>query len=227
MSISRLLPGEIRAVIGPNGAGKTTFVGLVSGRIQPSSGTIVFDGDDITGLPAYLRVRLGIAYTFQITSVFANLTAYDNVALPVQRTLTRWPLDGRARIRPASWRRSSAPALPTAPHMLAGQLVLWPPAAARGGDGPGAEAAPADPRRADARACPTARSTISSRWCARSPGSATVLLIEHNMPVVMQLADRITVLQRRHASSPKARRRRSATTPRCSDAYLGTRLSDG
>ncbi|TIL80340.1 MAG: ATP-binding cassette domain-containing protein, partial [Mesorhizobium sp.] len=58
-----LMPGEIRAVIGPNGAGKTTFVSLVSGRIQPSSGMIVFDGADITNLPAYARVRLGIAYT--------------------------------------------------------------------------------------------------------------------------------------------------------------------
>src|SRR6201989_3024481 len=83
-----LMPGEIRAVIGPNGAGKTTFVSLVSGRIRPSSGTILFDGADITGLPAYARVRLGIAYTFQLTSVFANLTAYDNVALPVQLTLS-------------------------------------------------------------------------------------------------------------------------------------------
>ena len=89
----QLMPGEIRAVIGPNGAGKTTFVSLISGRIQPSSGMIVFDGTDITSRPAYLRVRQGIAYTFQITSVFANLSAYDNVALPVQRTLT----DGRSK----------------------------------------------------------------------------------------------------------------------------------
>nr|MDQ2705915.1 ATP-binding cassette domain-containing protein [Pseudomonadota bacterium] len=86
-----LMPGEIRAIIGPNGAGKTTFVSLVCGRVEPSAGTIVFDGSDITALPAHQRVRRGIAYTFQITSVFANLTAYDNVALPVQRTLA----DGR------------------------------------------------------------------------------------------------------------------------------------
>ena len=82
------MPGEIRAIIGPNGAGKTTFVSLVCGRVEPSSGMIVFDGDDITSLPPHQRVRRGIAYTFQITSIFANLTAYDNVALPVQRTLT-------------------------------------------------------------------------------------------------------------------------------------------
>ena len=118
-----LMPGEIRAVIGPNGAGKTTFVSLVSGRIQPSSGMIVFDGADITNLPAYARVRLGIAYTFQITSVFANLTAYDNVALPVQRTLTDGRSKGAVRM-PASWRRSSAPALPTAPTCRPGNCPM-------------------------------------------------------------------------------------------------------
>src|SRR5690606_20722785 len=63
----RLEKGEIRAIIGPNGAGKTTFVSLVCGRIAPSSGRIVFDGRDITALPAHRRVLAGIAYTFQIT----------------------------------------------------------------------------------------------------------------------------------------------------------------
>ncbi len=77
------------------------MVSLICGRVEPSSGMIVFDGDDITNLPPHKRVRRGIAYTFQITSIFPNLTAYDNVALPVQRTLT----DGRgaaARSMPAS-----------------------------------------------------------------------------------------------------------------------------
>ena len=85
--------GEIRAIIGPNGAGKTTLVSLVCGRIPPSEGTIAFEGEDITTLPAHTRVLRGIAYTFQITSVFANLTCHDNVALAVQRTLLskqRW-----------------------------------------------------------------------------------------------------------------------------------------
>ena len=115
-----LLPGEIRALIGPNGAGKTTFVSLVSGRLQPSSGTVAFDGKDITAMPAHLRVRLGIAYTFQITSVFANLTAYDNVALAVQRTHDddRSP-PWRARLSSCGdSRRSNAPALPAGPDSL-------------------------------------------------------------------------------------------------------------
>ena len=88
-----VVPGEVRAIIGPNGAGKTTFVSLIAGRIEPSTGVIGFDSRDITHLPAYKRVRLGIAYTFQITSVFANLSVHENVALAVQRVHA----DGRGR----------------------------------------------------------------------------------------------------------------------------------
>ena len=76
---------EIRAIIGPNGAGKTTLVGMLSGRIKPNSGRILFEGKDVTRLPAHKRISLGIAYTFQITSVFANLPILENVALAIRR----------------------------------------------------------------------------------------------------------------------------------------------
>ena len=144
-----VMPGEIRAIIGPNGAGKTTFVSLVCGRVEPSAGMIVFDGSDITDLPPHQRVRRGIAYTFQITSVFANLSAYDNVALPVQRTLT----DGRATRRGAFRRDVGAGACRArrTRERHRRDAVLRPPAAARSGDGAGAEAETPDPRRADAR----------------------------------------------------------------------------
>lgn len=79
--------GQIRALIGPNGAGKTTFVSMLCGRIPVSSGTIHFQGQDVTQLPAHKRIALGMAYTFQITSIFGNLTVYENVALAVQRRL--------------------------------------------------------------------------------------------------------------------------------------------
>ena len=81
--------GELRALIGPNGAGKTTFVSLLCGRLRPSGGAITFAGADVTALPAHERIRRGMAYTFQITSVFANLTVRENVALAVQRRLGR------------------------------------------------------------------------------------------------------------------------------------------
>ena len=77
-------PGEVNAVIGPNGAGKTTLVSLVAGEITPQSGTVRFNGSDITRLPVYRRNRLGLARSFQITSLFPDLTALENVALAVQ-----------------------------------------------------------------------------------------------------------------------------------------------
>src|SRR5215471_8239322 len=77
-------PGEIHALIGPNGAGKTTLVSQLTGNLQPSSGVIHFAGRDITHLPMHARVRLGLARSFQITSVLREFTALDNVALAVQ-----------------------------------------------------------------------------------------------------------------------------------------------
>jgi len=84
-----LAQGEIRAVIGPNGAGKTTLVSMICGRVPPSAGHITFEGVDITRMKPWNRVELGIVYTFQITSVFENLTCFDNVALAVQRSQAR------------------------------------------------------------------------------------------------------------------------------------------
>ena len=72
-------PGELRAVIGPNGAGKTTFFNLISGFLHPTSGSVVFDGRDVTALPAHERVKIGMARTFQITEIFPELTVHENV----------------------------------------------------------------------------------------------------------------------------------------------------
>ena len=83
----RIPAGEVRAIIGPNGAGKTTLVGMISGRVVPSSGTITFAGEDITRLPSWSRVRRGIVYTFQVTSIYRNLTCAENVALAAQSSL--------------------------------------------------------------------------------------------------------------------------------------------
>ncbi|RWB18985.1 MAG: ABC transporter ATP-binding protein [Mesorhizobium sp.] len=185
-----LMPGEIRAIIGPNGAGKTTFVSLLSGRIRPSAGMVVFDGADITGMPAYQRVRLGVAYTFQITSVFANLTAFDNVALPVQRTLT----DGRSKgqVRAGVMEALERTGLADRAGTLAGQLSYGHQRLLEVAMGLALK-----PRLLilDEPTQGLADSEIDNfialvREIAKN---ATVLLIEHNMPVVMQLADRITV----------------------------------
>src|SRR5215471_14257500 len=76
--------GEIHALIGPNGAGKTTLVSQLTGNLRPDSGTIRFAGRDVTHLPTHARVRLGLARSFQITSVLRDFTALGNVALAVQ-----------------------------------------------------------------------------------------------------------------------------------------------
>ena len=108
--------GEIRAVIGPNGAGKTTFVSLVCGRIEPTSGRIVFAGEDVTALPAHERVARGIAYTFQITSIYPAHSAEENVALAVQSRL------------PGKGTRSTPP---TSSDSAARRWSAWASAAAR------------------------------------------------------------------------------------------------
>jgi branched-chain amino acid transport system ATP-binding protein len=77
-------PGELRAVIGPNGAGKTTFFNLISGLFPPTSGTIVFDDQDITAWPAHRRVARGMARTFQITEIFPELSVRENLRIPVE-----------------------------------------------------------------------------------------------------------------------------------------------
>ncbi|MER9898157.1 ABC transporter ATP-binding protein [Mesorhizobium sp. M0130] len=213
-----LMPGEIRAVIGPNGAGKTTFVSLVSGGIQPSSGTIVFDGADITNLPAYARVRLGIAYTFQITSVFANLSAYDNVALPVQRTLT----DGRSKgaVHSGVMAALERTGLADRAQMPAGQLSYGHQRLLEVAMGLALK-----PRLLilDEPTQGLADGEIDNfiELVREIADSATVLLIEHNMPVVMQLADRITVFNAGRIlaeGTPEQIRANAAVQ----DAYLGT-----
>jgi len=76
--------GELHAIIGPNGAGKTTLISQLTGQLLPNSGSIHFAGQDITRLPAYRRSRLGLARSFQITSLLPDFTALDNVALAAQ-----------------------------------------------------------------------------------------------------------------------------------------------
>jgi branched-chain amino acid transport system ATP-binding protein len=190
--------GELHAIIGPNGAGKTTLINQLAGEVPPDSGSIRFAGRDITSLPTYRRSALGLARSFQITSLFLDFTALDNAALAVQAhaghsfrfwrnargdpelrepalaALKRVGLDGRAhllvsRLSHGEHRQLElAIALATKPRML----LLDEPMAGLG---------PEESRHMVA-------------ILRELKGLVTILLIEHDMETVFSLADRITVL---------------------------------
>lgn len=201
--------GEVRAVIGPNGAGKTTFVSLISGRLGPSSGKVIFAGEDVTAIPAFRRVQRGIAYTFQITSVYANLTAGENVALAAHQpggkashqALARVGLAGRAAQRAGTLSYGHQRLLEVAMGLaLRPKLLIL--------DEPTQGLSDAEIEGFIALVREVSR-------------ESTVLLIEHNMPVVMELAHRITVLDRGRIlaeGSPAEIR----ANPAVQSAYLGT-----
>ncbi|OYX41385.1 MAG: ABC transporter ATP-binding protein [Rhodobacterales bacterium 32-67-9] len=181
-----LAQGEIHALIGPNGAGKTTFVSLLSGRIPVQSGTIRFNGRDITRLPAYRRVREGIAYTFQITQIYGSLSVFDNVALATQSrhshrladdteaALARVGLEDRADQVAGTLSYGHQRLLEVAMGLALKPKLLILDEPTQG----------------------LAMGEIETfKEIVRSVvPEATVLLIEHNMDVVMDLAQRITVL---------------------------------
>ena len=207
-----LQSGEIHAIIGPNGAGKTTFVSLLSGRIPVQSGTIVFAGEDITRLPAHIRVRRGIAYTFQITSVYSQLSVFDNVALAVQshgsRDLAVDVRAGLARVGLRGREDQSAGTLSYGHQRLleiAMGLALQPRLLILD-----------EPTQGLALAEIELFKTLVRGLVPKT----TVLLIEHNIDVVMDLADRITVLnfgERLAVGSPAEIR----ANPAVQAAYLG------
>jgi branched-chain amino acid transport system ATP-binding protein len=219
-----VLPGELHAIIGPNGAGKTTLIGQLTGEMLPDAGRIRFGGTDISRLPAYRRSMMGLARSFQITSLFQDFTALDNVSLAVQahaghsfrfwrnarsepelrepagKALARVGLTECADVLVASMSHGEhrqleiAMALATAPRML----LLDEPMAGMG---------PEESQRMVA-------------LLRALKGELTILLVEHDMEAVFALADRITVLVygRVIASGPPADVRANEEVRR---AYLG------
>jgi branched-chain amino acid transport system ATP-binding protein len=216
--------GELHAIIGPNGAGKTTLIGQLAGEIVSDAGSIHFDGADITALPTYRRSQLGLARSFQITSLFLDFTVLDNVALAVQAhaghsfhfwhdarretklrdparaALARVGLAERADVIVSNLSHGEhrqleiAMALATGPRLL----LLDEPMAGMGPD-------------------ESARMVETLRELKRG---LTILLIEHDMEAVFALADRITVLVYGRiiaSDAPEAIRANAEVR----DAYLG------
>jgi branched-chain amino acid transport system ATP-binding protein len=190
--------GELHAIIGPNGAGKTTLISQLTGQLSPNSGTIHFAGADITRLPAHRRSALGLARSFQITSLLPDFTASDNVALAAQAhdghsfhfwgnarkeaalrnaalsALKRVGLEHRAdvvvsRLSHGEQRELElAVALATRPQLL----LLDEPMAGLG----------------------TTESARMVQLLQELRREVTIVLVEHDMDAVFALADRITVL---------------------------------
>ncbi len=224
-----LAPGARHALIGPNGAGKTTLVNLVSGLLRPSGGAIRLDGTDITDMAPERRVGLGLARTFQISSLFPLLSVAENVALALAaRFHTDRRLWGSVRARPelvdgAAQRLDSLGLLALAARPVGalpyGQrrlveialvLALEPKTLLL--DEPAAGLASSD------------RFAILD-LLLRLPASLTILVIEHDMSLVFRLADRITVMVEGAVliEGPPAEIR---TDRRVRDVYLGSRSHD-
>ncbi len=192
--------GELRAVIGPNGAGKTTFFNLVSGFLAPTTGSILFEGRDISRIPAHRRVGLGMARTFQITEIFPELTVCENIRIVTEVAAGYRLRPWLHRAEAADIRRRIEEALALAglsgkADRLVGELAH--------GDQRATEimmALALKPRLLLLDE-PTAgmgdQETYEITQLIRrlhKDNKLTIVLIEHDMRVVFHLADRITVL---------------------------------
>ena len=181
--------GEIRALIGPNGAGKTTFVSMLCGRIEATSGTITFQERDVTDLPAHKRISLGIAYTFQITSIFANLSVFENVALAVQRRLGK----AGSELTAQSNQALEQVGLLERAEQISGDLAYGHQRLLEIAMGLGQK-----PKLLildePTQGLSDGEIEEFKALIRKVSKDTTILLIEHNIDVVMALADRITVL---------------------------------
>jgi len=222
-----LMPGELHAVIGPNGAGKTTLIDQISGLIAPDAGTIRFAGRDITALPMHARARLGLARSFQVSSVLAGFSALENVALAVQaRAGSSFRVFGRAAAEAAL----NEPAMAALADVGLAARTQVPAGELSHGEKRALELAIAlatepkllllDEPMAGTGPEETARLVDLLR---RLKGRFPLLLVEHDMTAVFALADRISVLLygRILASGEPAEVR---ADPRVVAAYLGDEL---
>ncbi len=220
----RLAAGEVRAIIGPNGAGKTTLVGIISGRIRPTSGRVAFKGRDITRLKASDRVNRGIVYTFQVTSIYQALSCYENVALAAQRRLIGRLVDRFAlREQRIAERVEAALAEVGLTGVIDRRADELPYGHQRLLEVAMGLALEPELLILDEPTQGLAREEIAG-FCdliRKIAEAATVLLIEHNMSVVLELADRITVMDKGRiiAEGTPAEIERH---PKVQRAYLGS-----
>jgi branched-chain amino acid transport system ATP-binding protein len=220
--------GEFRSVIGPNGAGKTTLFNTITGALRASEGEVVFDGEDVTDLPSYERVRRGIGRSFQITNVFSGLTALENVRLAAQSIPSREMNQGAQLFR----NKSAFEDVTARATRVLEDVGLAEHAETRA-----STLAYGDQRRLEIGLVlatdpevvlldePTAgmgvEETASTMELVDDVlADQTLLLIEHDIDLVMDVSDRITVLNRGNVvttGTPEA----VANNEEVQAAYLG------
>jgi ABC-type branched-subunit amino acid transport system ATPase component/ABC-type branched-subunit amino acid transport system permease subunit len=218
-------PCRLHSLIGPNGAGKTTLFNMLTGMLRADTGTIIFDGHDITRLPAHRRTRLGISRSFQILSVFPNLTTFENVRVAVQAKSARQnallrDAHGLTEVNARAWSLLDAVGLAgraaeSCANLAHGERRLLEIAIALAIDAklllldePLAGLAEAD-------------RVVVARLIRRIAETHAVLLIEHDIDRVLALSDRISVLhQGRLIADGKPAE--VGTNPDVVAAYLGT-----
>lgn len=197
----RIVPASIHSIIGPNGAGKTTLFNLITGAITPAAGKVMFDGNDITGWSPERLAKIGLARTFQRTSVFRNLSVLENVALAIrsregvsrsiwqsiksEAAITDEAMDILGRVRLRGHERNKAGALAHGYQRaldIAIGLALKPKLILM--DEPLAGMSRGD------------RETVAALITSlRSALGVTIVVVEHDVNMVMRLSDRITVMQ--------------------------------
>lgn len=226
-----VVSGQVHSIIGPNGAGKTTLMNLLSGVYKPTSGTISYNGSDITHIPLHRRAYLGIGRSFQITNIFPHLTVLENVRLAAQalsRTSLQWlrstasyhDIEEQARqaLQTVGLSQLAASTATTLPHggkrkleiaiLLAQRprlLILDEPTA-----GMASHEVP---------------ELIHIIEAIRQQGAKTIIIVEHNMHLVMNVSDRITVM---HLGKVLAEGTAAeiAANKTVQSAYLGELYSD-
>jgi branched-chain amino acid transport system ATP-binding protein len=223
-------PGELHAIIGPNGAGKTTLINQISGFLTPRSGRILFAGRDITALPAYARAALGLARTFQITSILPGFSVLDNVALAAQaRSGSSLRFFGRADAE----RALNDPARAALEEVGLGSRLHVPAGALSHGEKRALELAIAlvtapklllldEPMAGSGREETDRLVALLGRLKGRFP----MILVEHDMTAVFALADRISVMiygRILASGTPDEVRNDSAVIA----AYLGDEMEEG
>jgi branched-chain amino acid transport system ATP-binding protein len=207
-------PGERFGLIGPNGSGKTTLINCVSGALRPDAGRILFEGRDITTMPAHRRTRLGIARSFQIPRPFTSMTVRENLGIPLEyvgharaqaadadEILRAIGLDAKAGVRPNGLTQIEMRKLELARAMAAQPKLLISDEAMAG-----LSSAEVD--------------DILAILFRLSAQGITIIMIEHIMRAVMRFSERIVVLD---AGEPIAEGtpEEIVRNPAVEKAYLG------